>query len=76
MANVYSNGYLTIAATRATHCGEGFLQPRKVHIGQSVHVEDQEGSFELFFKYDDCTASPGSMETVIRQPLRVQRVSN
>jgi hypothetical protein len=74
MADVYSNAYLTVAATRASHCGEGFLQPRKVNIGKQVHIEDQQGSFDLYFKYDDCTMSPGSMESIQRQPLRLQRV--
>jgi hypothetical protein len=76
MANVYSNACLTIAATRANHCDEGFLQPRKIRVRQSVHIEDDEGPLDLQFNYDDCTISPGSMESVIPQPLRVQRVSN
>jgi hypothetical protein len=75
MANVYSNAYLTLAATRAAHCGEGFLQQRKVHGGQIIHFEDESGEFDLHFDYDDCTASPGSFETVVPQPLRLQRVS-
>jgi hypothetical protein len=75
MANVYSNAYLTLAATRAAHCGEGFLQQRKVHSGHIVHFEDESGEFDLHFDYDDCTASPGSFETVVPQPLRLQRVS-
>jgi hypothetical protein len=76
MADVYSNAYLTLAATRAAHCGEGFLQPRKVEVGQKVHFEDQSGEFDLYFEYDDCTASPGAMETVTYQPLRLHRVSH
>ncbi|KAF2825366.1 HET-domain-containing protein [Ophiobolus disseminans] len=46
MADVYSNAYLTIAATRATHCGEGFLQPRKVSDGDKVQFEDAQGHFQ------------------------------
>jgi hypothetical protein len=76
MADVYSNAYLSIGATRASHCGEGFLQSRVVNVGERVHIEDGQGSFDLFFKYDDCTMSPGSMESVQRQPLRLQRVSS
>jgi hypothetical protein len=75
MANVYTNACLTIAATRASHCGEGFLQPRRVKTRRSVHFEDEAGSFDLYFHYDDRTLSPGSMESVTPQPLRVQRVS-
>jgi hypothetical protein len=74
MAGVYSNAYLTVAATRAAHCGEGFLQARKVGAGDLVHFEDILGAFDLYFVYDDCTISPGSMESVTPQPLRVQRV--
>lgn len=73
MASVYSNAYLTIATTRAANCGEGFLQPRNVNE-VSIRVEDEEGGFNLYFTYDDLTISPGSMEAVTHQPLRVQRV--
>ncbi|CAO2647630.1 Nn.00g085520.m01.CDS01 [Neocucurbitaria sp. VM-36] len=73
MADVYSNAYLTIAATRASHCGEGFLQPRKIKSRQSTPFEDEDGSFELYFDYDDCTTSPGSMQTVTYQPLRLHK---
>jgi hypothetical protein len=75
MADVYSNAYITLAATRASHCGEGFLQFRKVN-GTSIHVQDEEGDFDLYFTYDDLTLSPGSMETVSSQPLRVRRVGS
>ncbi|KAJ4378009.1 hypothetical protein N0V83_000839 [Neocucurbitaria cava] len=57
MADVYSNAYLTIAATRASHS----------------RFSDEEGSFELIFNYDDRTSFPGSMETVTHQPLRVHK---
>lgn len=49
MADIYSNAYLTIAASRAKHCGEGFLGTRKVDSSLHVCVEDKEGSFELYF---------------------------
>lgn len=75
MANVYTNACLTIAATRASHCGEGFLQPRRVKPRHFVHFDDEAVSFDLYFFYDDRTLSPGSMESVTPQPLRVQRVS-
>ncbi|KAH7074097.1 heterokaryon incompatibility protein-domain-containing protein [Paraphoma chrysanthemicola] len=73
MADVYSNAYFTLAATRASDCGEGFLKARKVGAGDMVHFEDIRGTFNLSFVYDDCTISPGSMESVTPQPLRVQR---
>jgi hypothetical protein len=76
MADVYSNAYLTVAATRAAHCGEGFLQARKVDVGEIVHYEDESGEFDLYFNYNDCRAFPGSIETVVNQPLRLQRVSH
>jgi len=75
MADVYSNAYLTIAATRASHCGEGFLQPRKAKDRHVVTFADAEGSFDLFVYYDDLTMSPGSMESVIDQSIKMRRVS-
>ncbi|KAF2107944.1 heterokaryon incompatibility protein-domain-containing protein, partial [Lophiotrema nucula] len=49
MADVYSNSYLTIAATRASHCDEGFLHLRRVKDRESIRFEDDEGTFELYF---------------------------
>ena len=75
MADVYTNAYLTIAATRASHCGEGFLQARKVKDRRVVSFADTEGSFDLYFYYDDLTMSPGSMGSVIDESLNMRRVS-
>jgi hypothetical protein len=49
MADVYSKSYLSIAATRASHCDEGFLHPRKVRDREPIRFEDDEGTFELYF---------------------------
>ncbi|KAI4952331.1 hypothetical protein J4E91_002800 [Alternaria rosae] len=73
MADVYSNAYLTTAATRASHCGEGFLQPRKVKDRHVVTFADKEGSFDLYIYYDDLTMSPGSMESIIDQSIKMRR---
>jgi hypothetical protein len=75
MADVYSNAYLTIAATRASHCGEGFLHARKVKNRRVVSFADAEGSFDLYFYYDDLTMSPGSMGSVIDESINMRRVS-
>jgi hypothetical protein len=75
MADVYSNAYLTIAATRASHCGEGFLHARKVKERRVVSFADKEGSFDLYFYYDDLTMSPGSMGSVIDESINMRRVS-
>jgi hypothetical protein len=50
MVDVYSNAYLTLVASRAKHCGEGFLGPRSRDSPFCVNVEDEEGSFELYFQ--------------------------
>jgi hypothetical protein len=50
MADVYSNAYLTIAASRAEHCGEGFLGLRAVSFLLCIDIEDDNGSFELYFQ--------------------------
>lgn len=75
MANVYTNAYLTIAATRASHCGEGFLQERKSKDRQMVSFADQEGVYKLHFYYDDLVTSPGSMDSVIDETLSMRKVS-
>ena len=50
MADVYSNAYLTVAAARAEHCDEGFLGPREIPSPLCINVEDEEGSFDLYFQ--------------------------
>jgi len=75
MADVYTNAYLTIAATRASHCGEGFLQARKAKDRHVVTFTDEQGTFEVFVYYDDLTMSPGSMESIIDQSIKMRRVS-
>jgi hypothetical protein len=75
MADVYSNAYLTIAATRASHCGEGFLHARKVKDRRVVSFADAEGEFDLYFYYDDLTMSPGSMGSVIDESINMRRVN-
>lgn len=74
MADVYTNAYLTLAATRASSCGEGFLQDRKNEDRVIVRFSDSEGSFELNSYYDDLTAFPGSMEAVIDEDLAMRKV--
>jgi hypothetical protein len=75
MGRIYSLAYLTIAATRASHCGEGFLQPRhEREERQKMLYADKKGSIELHFAYDDLTTAPGSVASVTPQPLRFQRV--
>jgi hypothetical protein len=75
MAGVYSNAYLTIAATRASHCGEGFLYARKTEERRIIPFADMEGSFDLYFYYDDMTISPGSMDSVVDESIKMRRVS-
>jgi hypothetical protein len=75
MADVYSNAYLTIAATRASHCGEGFLHARKVKDRRVVTFANAEGPYDLYFYYDDLTMSPGSMGSVIDESINMRRVS-
>jgi hypothetical protein len=60
MADVYSNAYLTLRATRASHCGEGFLHARKVGGRRVVSFADEEGSFDLYLSYDDAAPPPGT----------------
>ncbi|KAH8635787.1 hypothetical protein IG631_11188 [Alternaria alternata] len=74
MADVYSNAYLTLAATRASHCGEGFLHARKVRERRVISFADEEGSFDLYFSYDDLTMSPGAMESIIDESITMRKV--
>ncbi|KAF1829293.1 HET-domain-containing protein [Decorospora gaudefroyi] len=58
MAEVYSNAYLTLSATRARHCGESFLQARKTKDRHIVSFVDcSKTGFDLYFYYDDLTMS-------------------
>lgn len=50
MAEVYSNTYLTIAASRAEHCGEGFLGSRQIEPPLCISIEDEKGPFEVYFQ--------------------------
>lgn len=75
MADVYANAYLTIAATRASHCGEGFLQARIAKDQQIFEFADDEGSVELNASYDDLIIAPGSMDAVIDDELDMRKVS-
>jgi hypothetical protein len=74
MADVYSNAYLTIAATRAKDCGEGFLHTRKTKDRRVVSFVDEQGPFDLYFYYDDLTMSPGAMGSVIDMSMDMRRV--
>lgn len=74
MADVYSNAYLTLAATRASHCGEGFLHARKARERRVVSFADDEGSFDLYFYYDDLTMSPGAMESIVDESITMRKV--
>jgi hypothetical protein len=77
MADVYSNAYLTIAAMRASHCDEGFLQPREAKDRAPITFIDSEGSFTLYFEYNDDTMSPGAPASVADGfPLRYERASS
>jgi hypothetical protein len=73
MASIYSGAYLTISATRAAHSDEGFLAPRVTRARKQVRFTDDEGSFELYFIYDDLVTAPGSIGSVQHQPLRLQK---
>jgi hypothetical protein len=52
MAHVYSNAYLTIAASRAEHSGKGFLGLRTIPSPLCIEIEDHEGSIMLYFQRD------------------------
>jgi hypothetical protein len=49
MADIYSRSYINIAASNASHCGAGFLGPRKMPLTERVHIRDDEGDLELYF---------------------------
>lgn len=76
MADVYSNAFLVIAAMRASHCGEGFLEPRTPREKMlPIVFSDQEGAFTVDLRYHDYTMSPGSLSGAVElAPLKLQRV--
>jgi hypothetical protein len=49
MADIYSRSYINIAASNASHCGAGFLGPRKMPLTERIHIRDDEGDLELYF---------------------------
>ena len=48
MADIYSNSYINIAASNASHCGAGFLGPRKMPLTKRIEIHDDEGDLELY----------------------------
>lgn len=75
MGDVYSKAYLTISATRASHCREGFLKEREDRGRTLLKINDEEGKFTLQCYHKDQSAFPGSMESVTVMPLRHYKVS-
>jgi hypothetical protein len=76
MGDIYSNAYLTIAATRASHCGQGFLQLRERRDWFPATFSSDRGPFTLYFEHKE-DLSPGSMGSLAeRFPLKLQRVRN
>jgi hypothetical protein len=74
MGDVYSSTYLTIAATRASHSDEGFLQVRERKDRFPVTFPSSHGPFTLYFEHKD-DLSPGSMASLAENfPLEMQRV--
>jgi len=71
MADIYSNSYLTITAARASDSSQGFLSPRKIKSMEEVLVEDENGSFRLYFYVFDVSFSPGSFDSTSLEPLKV-----
>jgi heterokaryon incompatibility protein (HET) len=71
MGSVYQNSYLTIAASRAKDCSEGFLGKRVADSILRTKIEDGDGqSFWIYFKAIKLNA-PGSAESAIVDPLIV-----
>ncbi|KAF2798575.1 HET-domain-containing protein [Melanomma pulvis-pyrius CBS 109.77] len=76
MANIYSNSYLTISAARANDSSEGFLGDRTIKSTYPASVQDEEGSFQLYFwtfgTYDvnvsPCSAQSNDMDPLM-EPL-------
>jgi hypothetical protein len=48
MADIYSKSYINIAASNASHCGAGFLGPRKMPLTKRIEIRDDEGDLELY----------------------------
>jgi hypothetical protein len=49
VAEIYFTAALTIAASQASHCDEGFLQPRPQERWDCVTLKDEKGAFDLCF---------------------------
>jgi len=75
MADIYSNSYLTIAATRSEDSDSGFFSPRETRMTKLLSFGDTEGSFQLGFRAYDVSAPPGSLESVILEPLQVRNTA-
>ncbi|KAI4912688.1 hypothetical protein J4E90_006094 [Alternaria incomplexa] len=48
MADIYSGSYINIAASNASHCGAGFLGPRKMPMTERIEIHDSEGDLEVY----------------------------
>jgi hypothetical protein len=48
MADIYSRSYINIAASNASHCGAGFLGPRKMPMTERIDIHDSEGELEVY----------------------------
>ncbi|CAN9146126.1 unnamed protein product [Alternaria alternata] len=64
MADIYSNSYINIAASNASHCGAGFLGPRKMPLTKRIEIRDDEGDLELYL-----VAQKTRNNTLVRDPL-------
>jgi hypothetical protein len=74
MADVYSNAYLTLAASRAEHCNEGFLGLRRVYPPIYLDVEDEEGAFGLYLQ--DCFTPPAiKVSRTLQTPVSINDCS-
>ena len=71
MGDIYSKSYLTIAAARSADSNNGFLAPRETKMTDLLSLEDVECPFQLGFRIYDVSASPGSFETAVMEPLQV-----
>ncbi|KAH7402830.1 heterokaryon incompatibility protein-domain-containing protein [Pyrenochaeta sp. MPI-SDFR-AT-0127] len=50
MADIYSQSYLALAATRAKHCEQGILGLRTNPPGTAILFHDAQGEYELYFQ--------------------------
>ncbi|KAL1791934.1 hypothetical protein ACET3X_009685 [Alternaria dauci] len=64
MADIYSNSYINIAASNASHCGAGFLGPRRMPMTKRVEICDEEGDLELYL-----VAQQTRSQEPVRDPL-------